>query len=177
MRLPRQLVPDEQTAIYHVTARINLDEFLFAEDAIKQMFLDILQEARDRKEFRFVVMNFCIMSNHIHLMLRLKPGESLSKLMQWVLSVFAMRFNREFKRRGHVWYDRFKSEIVDNRFYEENSFGYIARNPVKAGIVQRPEDYKYNGITAILNGDFSLIEKPRKYLLKKVWVGTHFVKK
>ena len=97
MRKPRILASEGKRGKYHITAKANLEEFILESDSIKAMFLDILKEAKNRKEYKFAVVNFCIMDNHIHLILRIEVGESLSKLMQWVLSVFALRFNRMWK--------------------------------------------------------------------------------
>ena len=171
MRKPRVLAPTGTVGRYHVTARTNLQEFIFEAEAIKQMLLDIIKEAREEKHFRFAVKNFCIMDNHVHLILEIPVGESLSKLMQWVLSVFALRFNSMFKRKGHVWHDRFHSQILQDRYYQDDAFVYVADNPVKANLVLKPWEYKYNGVTFILNNDFSLIDKPPEYLMERVLAG------
>ena len=95
---------------YHVTARINRQEFLFESDTIKEMFMVILK--RTKEKYSFILKNFCIMNNHIHFILKPLHGYNLSKIMQWVLSVFAQKYNKTFGLKGHVWYDRFKSKII-----------------------------------------------------------------
>ena len=166
MRKPRVLACDGKAGKYHITAKANLAEFILEPDSIKEMFLDILKEAKIQKKYRFSVINFCIMDNHVHLILRIEVGESLSRLMQWVLSVFALRFNHMMKRKGHVWYDRFKSKLIETKHYMKDAFKYVTDNPVRADIVARAEDYKYSGLWYILKGDFSLIEKPPRYLME-----------
>ena len=172
MRNPRVLASSGTVGRYHVTARANLQEFILEDEAIKLMFLDIIKEAREKKHFQFAVKNFCIMDNHVHLILEIPVGESLSKLMQWMLSVFALRFNSMFKRKGHVWYDRFYSQLLEDTNQSDDAFVYVADNPVKANIVLKPWEYKYNGVTFILNNDFSIIDKPPAYLMERVLNGT-----
>ncbi|MCK4516404.1 MAG: transposase, partial [Spirochaetaceae bacterium] len=86
MRKPRRLV---DSARYHVIARANRREFILESDRIKDMFLSVITQAKRR--FRFSIDTVCIMDNHIHLLLRPRNGESLSRIMQWILSVFAIR--------------------------------------------------------------------------------------
>lgn len=168
MRKPRILALPGTAGKYSISARINLQEFILGKESIKEMFLGILKEAKTKKHFKFGIINFCIMDNHVHLILRIDPGESLSRLMQWVLSVFGRRFNIIFKRKGHVWYDRFKSQLLEAQKNICNAFRYVMNNPVKANIVTKAHNYTYNGITFILKGDFSLIEKPPPYLMELV---------
>lgn len=96
----------------------------------------------------------------------IKPGrgESLSKIMQWILSVFAVQFNKRFGWNGHVWYDRFKSRIVDGLNEYLHVFRYIAENPLRAGIARYPWDYIYNGVTHLRRLDYRIVEKPTPVL-------------
>jgi len=155
MRKIRQL---KKNAFYHVTARANRQEFIFEQDNIKEMFLDILTAAK--KRFNFKIKNFCIMSNHIHLIIKPLYKDDLSKIMQWILSIFAIRFNSFYNYHGHVWYDRFKSSIIETFSYYKTVFEYINNNPVKAGMVEKPEDYYYCGITYLKNKVYEIIDPP-----------------
>ena len=114
---------------------------------MKEMFLDILESAK--KKFNFKLKHFCIMSNHIHLLIEPGVDTSLSKLMQWILSIFAIRFNKLFGQIGHVWYDRFKSKIIRDFRQLVNTVHYISENPVKAGICRNAGDYTYSGLREI----------------------------
>ena len=97
-------------AKYHVMA--NKGEKIFESNVIKEMFLDVTGRAKSK--FKFQVYNFCIMGNHIHFIMRPAEKESLSRIMQWILSVFAVKYNKTFEFKGHVWYDRFKSVLIGN---------------------------------------------------------------
>ncbi len=142
--------------MYHVIARANRGEFIFERDETKELFLIVLKEAR--KRFSFRVKNFCIMGNHVHLLIYPAYDESLSKIMQWILSVFAIRFNHRFHLKGHVWYDRFRSVLIASLRQFVAAFEYITQNPVKAMIVTRPEDYRYSGVCHIRDGDGSILD-------------------
>jgi len=155
MRKPRVL---RDNGVYHVVARANRKEFIFYSEELKADFLKVV--ARAKKKFSFRLINFCVMSNHFHFMIAPGKGENLSRIMQWILSVFAVRFNKRHGYAGHVWYDRFKSKIVENYHDFLHSFRYIAENPVQAGIVKRPWDYAFSGITYIRAKRFHLVEKP-----------------
>ncbi len=125
---------------------------------MKELFLNVVRRAK--KKYAFTIRNFCIMSNHIHILIRPEKGESLSRIMQWILSVFASAFNRFFGYTGHVWHDRFKSIVIGMLRQFVTAFAYIANNPVKAGIVQHPMDYRYSGVRHIRDGDFSVADPP-----------------
>ena len=113
---------------------------MFESNEIKEMFMDVLRRAK--RKHHFLIKNFCIMNNHIHFILKPLQGESLSKIMQWILGVFAQKYNKIFGLSGHVWSDRFKSKIIISFKQYLNTFIYIANNPVKAGIVEIAVDKK-----------------------------------
>jgi putative transposase len=98
------------------------------------------------------------MGNHIHFMIIPAKGESLSRIMQWILGVFALSLNKLLGQIGHIWYDRFKSRIIDGLQQFLHAFKYIADNPVKAEMTKRPHDYSFNGVSFIRQGDYSIME-------------------
>ncbi len=160
MRKTRELYPG---AKYHVTAKINRGEFALKTVEVKELFLFIVKRAK--KKYSFELKSFVLMDNHIHFLIKPGKNESLSKIMQWILGVFAKAFNKYFKLNGHVWSDRFKSVIIDS--YEQliATFRYIFNNPVKAGMIENPEEYIYGSLWFIRHKRFDLVEPPRQYLL------------
>ncbi|MFP4374636.1 MAG: REP-associated tyrosine transposase [Spirochaetaceae bacterium] len=154
MRKTRKL---QRGAAYHVVARANRQEFILSTDTVKQLFLKALLGAK--KRYRFEVITLCVMSNHVHLMLRPGRDESLSRIMQWLLSVFAIRFNNLFGIHGHVWYDRFKSKVIESLRQFVATFRYILENPVRAGIVEKPTDYRYGDYGFARDGPPGLIDR------------------
>lgn len=155
MRRPRHLIDGAE---YHVIARTNRGEFILRDDAVKDLLLEVFKEAHQK--YRFTVRDFSIMDNHFHFMMRPGRGESLSRIMQWVLSVFAIRFNRRYGLFGHVWYDRFKSKVVSSLMQWLATLLYIQENPVRAGLVSDRTEYRYSGLNRIRSSDFSVVSKP-----------------
>ncbi len=84
--------------------------------------------------------------------------------MQWILSVFAIRYNRKAGLFGHVWLDRFKSFILCTDAQRLKAHRYIIQNPVMAGLVGHFAEYGFSASRLILEGDFSLIERPPLFI-------------
>jgi len=141
MRKPRRIVVN---ARYHVIARANRNEYILATDRTKRLLLRVVSQAADR--FRFTLDTLCVMDNHIHLLIWPQSGESLSRIMQWILATFALRFNRMHGLRGHVWYDRFKSVVIRTLAQFARVYRYITENPVRARMVKTARDYPYGTI-------------------------------
>ncbi len=95
MRKKRKLI---EGAKYHITARANRSELILNAPKMKGLFLNILKRAK--KKYKFSITNFCIMGNHIHLMIQPLKPESLSRIMQWILATFAINYNKLF---GFNW--------------------------------------------------------------------------
>ena len=141
MRKPGYL---ETGAEYHVTARINRGEFALETKEIKELFLQTVKRAKEKYSFK--LKSFVIMDNHIHLLIKPGKGENLSKIMQWILSVFAKCHNKHFNLNGHVWSDRFKSKIIESFKQLISTFKYICNNPVKAEMAGNAEEYLYGAL-------------------------------
>lgn len=160
MRKPREIYLNGE---YHVTAKINRGEFALESREVKNLFLFIVSRAKKKHSFR--LRNFVVMSNHIHFLIKPGEKESLSRIMQWILGVFAVCYNKQFNLKGHVWYDRFKSKVISSYRQLIATFKYICNNPVKAQIVESGKEYAYGGLWFIRNRDFELIEPPDPFLL------------
>ena len=119
MRKTRKLKPG---AKYHATARANLQEFILKDDVNKAMLKKTIIQAK--RKYLFKIIHFSIMDNHLHLII--KPtgrASELSDIMPWMIhsngfGVFAIRYNKKYGLKGHVWYDRFHSQIIDSKIYE-----------------------------------------------------------
>jgi putative transposase len=160
MRLPRRL---RAGAEYHVTARINRSEMIFLAEEEKKLMLTVIERAK--KRYRFQIRNFCIMNNHIHLLIKPGEHESLSRIMQWILSVFAAAWNRKHKLRGHVWGERFYSRIIEGIVDFLRVFIYIDDNPVNANLVNRPCEWKFGGLWHHHHGIMSVTDPPDDFVL------------
>ena len=163
MRKRREIITDSR---YHVTARVNRNEFIFEPPFMKAMFLQVI--ARAKKKYSFQLTMFTVMDNHIHMMIRPVNGESLSRIMQWILSVSARAYNKHYGLKGHVWYDRFKSVVIKSYRQRLAAFRYICNNPVKAKMVDSPENYIFGGLWYILHKRFEFIEPPDRCLVNSL---------
>ena len=102
------------------------------------------------------------MGNHIHLLIKPGSGESLSKIMQWILGVFAQLWNKKHCLSGHLWGDRFFSRIISGILDFLRVFVYIDYNPVIADLVKQPEQWMYGGLWHHKKGitDITNLEDP-----------------
>ena len=162
MRRNRRLLDGAE---YHVTARINRGEMVFLAIEDRELFIEILKRAK--KRFSFLLKNFCIMGNHIHLLIKPGPGASLSKIMQWILGVFAQLWNKRHGVSGHLWGDRFFSRIIMGILDFLRVFLYIDLNPTIAGLVEYPEQWEYGGLWHHKKGLTDIIELPDSIVLEK----------
>ncbi len=148
----------QEGARYHVSARANRQEMVLQADAVKKLFLSVV--GRAKKKFAFNIENFCIMNNHFHFIIRPGRGECLSSIMQWILGVFAMRYNRIHRLTGHVWGERFFSRIIGDLRTYRIVFSYIDANPLVSGLVARAEDWLFGRFHARSIGFEDLISGP-----------------
>lgn len=136
--MPRQARIHSETGIYHIMLRGNEKRKIFLDDEDRKRFVYILFEKAS--EEKSDIYAYCLMDNHVHLLLY-KHGADIARLMKRINVSFVYYFNKKYKRVGHLFQDRYKSEIVDNEHYLLAAVRYIHNNPVKAGIVSCPEEY------------------------------------
>ncbi|WP_095211313.1 transposase [Endozoicomonas ascidiicola] len=124
-------------ALYHVTSRGNERKPIYREDADFQLFLATLAEVCDR--FNWVIHSFCLMTNHYHLVVE-TPDANLSQGMRQLNGVYTTRFNRKYGRVGHLFQGRYKAILVDKDAYLMELSRYVVLNPVRARMVESPND-------------------------------------
>ena len=113
----------------------------FVDDDDYQAFLNTLGEAH--RLWGIEVFSYCLMKSHYHLCLRTPKG-NLSRVMRHVDGLYTQRFNRSHKRDGSLFRGRYKAILVDEDEYLAQVVRYIHLNPVEAGIVKQPEDYRWS---------------------------------
>ena len=125
-------------ALYHVILRGNAGQTVFSSDADRNRLLLLLQEGTCR--FGYQVHAFCLMTNHIHLVLQ--AGDMpLSKGMQNLAFRFTRWVNFHERRTGHLFQGRYKAILVDTDSYLLELVRYLHFNPVRAAMVATPSDY------------------------------------
>jgi REP element-mobilizing transposase RayT/predicted DNA-binding protein YlxM (UPF0122 family) len=128
-------------AYYHVTSRGNERKDVFKSKKDREQFLSYLESSVNR--YDAVIHAYCLMSNHYHLILA-TPSGNLSKIMQHINGAYTNYFNIKSNRNGHLFQGRFKAIIVDAAEYALELSRYIHLNPVRAAIVNRPEEYLWS---------------------------------
>ena len=137
-RLARVVVPDLP---HHIIHRGNRRQNVFFTDEDKGKYLDILNLYA--KLYDLKIWAYCLMDNHIHLIVVPKDEESLAAVMGESHKSYTRMINFREKWRGSLWEGRFKSMVMDES-YLSMAVRYVERNPVRAKIVERAEDYQWS---------------------------------
>lgn len=132
-------------AIYHLTSRGNARLPIFEDDPDREQLLATLQEVVAR--FNWLCHAYCLMDNHYHLIVETIEG-NLSQGMRHLNGVYTQRFNRQNDRVGHVFQGRYKSILVERESYLLELSRYVVLNPVRAGMVKKPESYNWSSYRA-----------------------------
>jgi REP element-mobilizing transposase RayT len=152
---------------YHVTSHGVGDEYIFPDDVYKEYYLDCI--AKRRAKYKIKVIAYCIMGNHVHILLKALSLDDLTKYMHIVNTDYALFYNKEKKRKGCVFRERFKSTEPE---YGRGVFFcacYIHDNPVQAGVVKKPGDYRFSSYNAYItrNGIIDFNEASKLFDLSK----------
>jgi putative transposase len=145
--VPRRIPRVAAAGFHHVTSRGNDRRPIFFDDDDRVMFFAILSRVLGRAWW--ACHSFCLMTTHFHLLVQ-THDESLSFGMQRLNGEYAQSFNRRHGSSGHLFQDRFFSEMVVTQSHGLEVVRYIARNPVRAGLCDAPEDWKWSSHAATL---------------------------
>ena len=136
--MARPLRIEYSGAFYHVTSRGNEQKDIYKSKKDREQFLHYLKTATER--YGAVIHTYCLMDNHYHLLLETPEG-NLSQIMRHINGAYTTYFNVKRKRAGHLFQGRYKSILVEADEYAEELSRYIHLNPVRAGIVDKPEEF------------------------------------
>ncbi len=159
-RKPRIEIP----GFYHIINRGVEQRAVFKENGDYEYFLEQLSNLS--KNFNIAIHNYCLMNNHYHLLIETRE-ENLSKFMRQLNGIYAIYFNKKYKRSGHLWQGRFKSWYVTDEAYLYTLILYIEQNPLKAKIVKNLIDYPYSSCHYFLDQDTPLF-------LKDSWIVKNY---
>lgn len=146
------------TGMYHIILRSVNQQIIFEEPADYLKFLSVLQYCK--KKYGFSVHAYCLMSNHIHLLMTIQP-KVMSSVFQSLGSVFVHWYNLKYKRFGHLFQERYSSYPVETLSYFLNSIQYIHDNPVKAGICRYATEYTWSSCRCYYGTDNPLVDTER----------------
>jgi putative transposase len=138
----RPLRPTSADVVYHVLNRANARRTLFEDDGDYAAFERVLAQACERVSMRLLA--YCVMPNHWHLVVWPRRDGELSRFMNWLTLTHTQRWHqhRHTVGDGHVYQGRFKSFPVETSEYLLTVCRYVERNPVRAGFVERAEQWR-----------------------------------
>ena len=125
-------------ALYHITDRGNERKAVFRDDVDRRKLMKYVAEAVEK--FNLSIHAFCLMENHYHFEIE-TPRGNLSQAMHWLKTAYAVYFNKRHSRSGHLFQGRFLAALVEKEAHLMALTRYIHLNPVRAGMVERPEDH------------------------------------
>jgi putative transposase len=131
--------------VNHVTSRGNEKKPVFKDDTDRQNFLNTLQHVN--KRYNWICHAYCLMTNHYHLLIE-TPDGNLSLGMRQLNGVYTQLFNKLHGRTGHLFQGRYKAILIQKDSHLLEVCRYVVLNPVRARMVQRPDDWKWSSYPA-----------------------------
>lgn len=153
-RLPRSFF---QTSFFHVISQGIEKQYIFDKQEDIKKYIYFMYEILD--DYQVKIIAYCIMNNHVHLLLEVENISNLSLYMQRLNTKYAHYYNTKYNRVGFVFRNRFKSEGIFSEKYLYNCVNYIFMNPVKAGICDNPKDYAYSNYKEYARNNDILLEE------------------
>jgi putative transposase len=142
--MPRPILVRTDLHPYHITSRCQNQEFFpIPLDVVWSIMMEKLELAC--KENKLAIHAFVLMGNHFHLLCQ-TPCKNIDEIMHSFLRSTSMSILNRSKLQGHLWAGRYKWSLIDNQSYYYQVYRYIYQNPIRAGIVERVEQYKYSTI-------------------------------
>jgi REP element-mobilizing transposase RayT len=134
-------------AVYHITSRGNARQAIFTDDEDRGGFLGVLSMVAER--FKWLCHAYCLMENHYHILIE-TPNANLSKGMRELNGVYTQGFNQRYRRVGHLFQGRYKAIIVEKNNYLLSLCRYVVLNPVRVGIIKKPEQWRWSNYKATI---------------------------
>ncbi|MBU1120156.1 transposase [Patescibacteria group bacterium] len=129
-------------SFYHIYNRGNNKALIFLSEKDYKLFKGLMYKYA--KTNNLIVVAYCFMPNHFHLVLKMKDDlESVSKCMRAFMTSYVMLFNRKYQRVGHLWQGPFQARRITDKKDLSSVLVYIKRNPAEAGLTLSETDLKY----------------------------------
>ena len=157
--MPRKAREKSSTKIYHVMLRGINGQSIFEDDEDNEKFLQTLDYYKKACEFK--LYGYCLMGNHVHILLKVGKDE-LEQIFRRIGSSYVYWYNCKYNRSGHLFQDRFKSEVVEDDAYFVTVLRHIHQNPITACICKFLDEYKWSSYNryidkqGIVDYDFAL---------------------
>ncbi|MDD4172119.1 MAG: transposase [Syntrophomonas sp.] len=157
--MPRTARAKSSSGIYHLMLRGINRQDLFEEDEDRRKFVETL--GRYKPLSKYEIYAYCLMSNHVHLLLK-ENEDPIATIIKRISGSYVLWYNKKYSRCGHLFQERFKSEVVETDSYFLTVLRYIHQNPLKAGITNQVESFRwsscseYLGNSKIIDVEFAL---------------------
>jgi putative transposase len=143
--MSRPLRVEYPGAVYHVTSRGNGRAAIYLSDADRWKFLGILADTIQK--YNWLCHAYCLLDNHYHLIIE-TPDPNLSLGMRQLNGVYTQAFNVAHQKVGHVFQGRYKAILVEKNSHLLELCRYVVLNPVRAGMVSQPREWKWSSYTS-----------------------------
>jgi len=155
-RIPRSLIDN---GYYHIVTRGNDRRKLFRRRDDYVRILGIIRLYVEKYQVR--IFHYCLMPNHIHLLIQAIESADLPKFMQGILQVYANYFRMKYDSTGFLFQNRYRSILIEKESYLLDCARYIERNPLRAKICNDLKDYSWSSYLFYAEGrENSIIEIP-----------------
>jgi len=142
--MPRKPYIAQSRFPYHIMNRCNnRDWFTVPLPTVWGVFCEQLSNSADR--YSVCIHSFVLMSNHFHLMVLTSSG-NLDQFLRHLLTEVCRSLKKESKRINHIFGGRSKQTVLDSSYAVAYVYKYIYRNPVRAGLAERVEDYRFSSL-------------------------------
>ena len=157
--MPRIARRDYNTSFFHVMVQGIRKEFVFNDKEDMECYLELIYIYM--KKYKVKIISYCMMNNHMHLLVYVDKIESLSKFMKGINTKYAMHYNKRYKKDGYVFRNRYKSEPIFNVIHLNNCINYIHNNPVAAGICKTQGEFEYSSYNEYKTNKGKIIKTSR----------------
>ena len=147
--MPRKPRAEIAGGIYHVYARGAVKQTIFIDDRDRRTYLVRLRAVTERLSWS--CLSYCLMGNHMHLLVETREP-NLARGMQLLQGPYAQWFNKRHAKSGHVFEKRYDAKPIETDAQFWVTVRYIDRNPVKAALCRRPEDWPWGSHASIAQG-------------------------
>ena len=159
--MPRRARQKSSLGLYHVMMRGADRRILFADDEDNLGFLLSLKRAKQAGGFKLYA--YCLMGNHVHLLVK-EEKEPLEIVIKRLGVSYVYHYNEKYDLLGHLFQDRYRSEPIETMAYFMDVLRYICQNPVKAGLIRNPLDYRWLGCAGVKD-EFGLTDDIGSYTI------------
>ena len=151
-KLPRRARRKSKTGIYHVVLRGINRQIIFEDEEDYNRLLETLKRYKAICEYRLFA--YCLMGNHFHLLLEVGK-EDLGLILKRIAGSYVYWYNLKYRRNGHLFQDRYKSEPIGDDSYFLTVLRYIHRNPMGANLSETVSGYKWSSYGEYVGGPSS----------------------